>query len=115
MGQQPPDFVVEHADELPSLGHRDAEQLLNRKAKGVLLVHRRDIVEPVEVGDGLQVRLVLDELFGSAVEKPNVRVDPLDDLAIKLENKTEHAVGCRMLRAKLMVKLRRLCSAMVRL
>jgi hypothetical protein len=50
----------------------------------MLLVHRRDVVEPVEIRDCLQIGLVLDQLFRAAMEQPNMRVDPLDDLAVKL-------------------------------
>ena len=31
-------------------GHRDAEQLLGCQTERVFLVHRRDVIEPVEVG-----------------------------------------------------------------
>jgi hypothetical protein len=31
------------------LGHGEAEELFRREAEGVLLVHRRDVVEPVEI------------------------------------------------------------------
>jgi hypothetical protein len=41
-----PDLAIEDADELPALGHRDAEQLLGSQAERVLLVHRRDVIEP---------------------------------------------------------------------
>ena len=48
--QEPADLAVEHADELGTLGDRDAEQLLGREREGVLLVHRRDVVQAIEVG-----------------------------------------------------------------
>jgi hypothetical protein len=62
----------------------------------VLLVHGRDVVEPVEVADRLQVGLVLDQLLGAAVEEADVRVDALDDLAVQLRTNrnTPWAAGC---------------------
>src|SRR4051794_27921808 len=101
MREKPPDLVVEDANELPALRHRDTEQLLDSEDVGVLLVHRRDIVEPIEVGNGLQVGLVLDELLGAAMKEPDVRIDPLDDLAVKLKHKAQHAVRRRVLRAEI--------------
>ena len=66
--------------------------------EGVLLVHRRDIVEPVEIGHRLQVGLVLDQLLGAAVQQPDMRIDALDDLAVELQHQPQHAVRGRMLR-----------------
>ena len=64
----------------------------------MLLVHRRDIVEPVEIGVGLQVGLVLDQLLGAAVEQADVGVDALDDLAVELQHEPQDSVGGGMLR-----------------
>ena len=83
-----------------ALGHRDAEQFFRRQAKGVFLVHRRDIVEPVEIRDRLQIGLVLDQLLGAAMQKPDMRIDALDHLAVKLEHQAQHAMRRRMLGAE---------------
>ena len=64
----------------------------------MLLVHRRDVVEPVEIRDRLQIGLVLDQLLGAAMQQPDMRIDPLDDLAVELEHEAQHAVRGRMLR-----------------
>ena len=50
MREQPPDLAVKHADELRAARHLEPEQLFRREAERMLLVHRRDIVEPVEYG-----------------------------------------------------------------
>jgi hypothetical protein len=50
MREQASDLAIEDADELPTFGHRDAEQSLGRQAERMLLVHRRDVIEPIEVG-----------------------------------------------------------------
>ena len=67
MRQQPSDLAVEHADELRTLGHREPEQLLRRQAEGMLLVHRCNVVEAVEIRDRLQIGLGFDQLFGPAM------------------------------------------------
>ena len=82
----------------PRRGTVDAEQLLDREAEGVLLVHRRDVVEPVEIRDRLQVGLVLDQLLGAAMQQPDMRIDALDHLAVELQHQAQHAVRRRMLR-----------------
>jgi len=64
----------------------------------VFLVHRRDIVEPVEVGYRLHISLVLDQLLGAAVQQADMRVGALDHLAVQLDHKPEHAMRGRMLR-----------------
>ena len=64
----------------------------------VLLIHRRDIVEPIEIGHVLQVRARLHEFFGAAMQEADMRVDPLDHLAVKLEHEAQHAMRRRMLR-----------------
>ena len=68
-----------------ALRHLDAQQLLDRQREGVLLVHRRDVVEPVEVRHRLQVGLVLDQLLGAAMQQADMRIGALDDLAVHLE------------------------------
>ena len=83
------------------LRHREAEQLLDREAEGVLLVHRRDIVEPVEIRDRLQIGLVLDQLLGAAMQQADMRIDALDHLAVELEHQAQHAVRRRMLRPEI--------------
>src|SRR2546430_8700888 len=97
MREQTPDLAIEDADELPALGHRDAEQLLGCQTERVFLIHRRDVIEPVEVGQRLQVGLVLDQLLGPAVQKADMRVDALDDLTVELQYEAQDAVSRRML------------------
>ena len=83
------DLGIEHADILAALGHFQAQQLLDRQAEGVLLVHRRDIVEPVEIGDRLQIGLVLDQLLGAAMEQADMRIDARDDLAVQIQDQAQ--------------------------
>src|SRR5262245_26960527 len=67
----------------------------------MLLVHRRDVVEPVEIGQGLQIGLVFDQLLRPAVKQPDVRIDALDDLAVELEHEAQYTVGGRVLRPEI--------------
>ncbi len=101
MREQPADLGIEHADELGALRHGDADQLLDRERIGMLLVHRRHVVEPVEIGQRLEIGLVLDQLLGAAMQQPDMRIDALDHLAVELEHEAEHAVRGGMLRPEI--------------
>src|SRR5262245_9873923 len=77
----------------------------------MLLVHRRDIVEAVEIRDRLQIGFVLDQLLGAAMKQADMRIDPLHHLAVEFKHKAQDAVaGCWG--PKLIVKLRSEGSAM---
>ncbi len=67
----------------------------------MLLVHRRDIVEPVEIGDRLQIGLRFDQLLGAPMQQPDMRIDTLDHLAVEFEHETQHAMGRRVLRPEI--------------
>ena len=97
MRQDAADFRVEHPDQLPALGYGHAGELFHGQRERMLLVHRRDVVEPVEIGNRLQVGLGLDQLLGAAVQQTDMRIDPLDNLAIEFQHQPEHAVCRRML------------------
>src|SRR6185312_13749597 len=101
MVEEAPDFRIEHADILRPRRNLHAEELFERQHKAMLLIHRRDIIEPVEIAQRLHVGLVLDQLLGAAMKQTDMRVDTLDDLAVELQHQTQHAVGCGMLRPKI--------------
>ena len=61
----------------------------------------RDVVEPVEIGDRLQIGPDLDELLGAAMQQADMRVGALDHLAVHLEQQAQHAVRGRVLRAEI--------------
>ena len=92
------DLVEHDADVLRADRHVDAEQLLDRQAVGVLVAHHRHVVEPVHVGQRLDVGARLGELLGRAVQQADVRVGALDHLAVELEHEAQHAVRRRVLR-----------------
>ena len=88
----------QHAQILRPLGHFDVEQLFDREDVAVFLRQRRTVVEPVEIRQRLQIGLVLDQLFGAAVEQSDMRIDAFDDLAVELHHHPQHAVRRRVLR-----------------
>src|SRR5258706_4885498 len=101
MREQPSDLAIEHADQLASSGDRDAKQLFGRQAERMFLVHRRDIVEPVEVGQRLQVGFMLDQLFGAAMEQADMGIDAPDHLTVEFQDEAQHPVCRRVLRSKI--------------
>src|SRR6185437_9943820 len=101
MREQTADLGIEDADQLRTPGHLDAEQLLHRQAEGVLLVHRRDVIEPVEIRYRLRIGLGLDQLLGAAMQQADMRIDALDHLTVELEHEAQHAVRGRMLRPEI--------------
>src|SRR5262249_22491219 len=82
-----------------ALGCDDPEQLLHREREGMFLAHRGDVIEPVEIRHVLNVRAVLHQLLGAAMEEPDMRIGALDNLAVHLEDQPEHAMRRRMLRS----------------
>jgi hypothetical protein len=67
----------------------------------VFLIHRRNIIEPIEVGQRLEVGFVLDQLFSAAVEQADVGVDTLDYLTVQFQYKAQHAMSRRVLWSKI--------------
>ena len=92
------DLGIEYADQLATDGNLEAKQLLDGQAPGMFLVHRRHVIEAVEIRNGLQVGLVFNQLLGAAVQQSDMRVDACADLAIEFKHEAQHAVGRRMLR-----------------
>ena len=101
MVQEPRDLVEHHAYVLRALGRGDAEQLFDREHVTVLVAHHRYVIEPVHVPDRLVERFALGQLLGRSMQKADVRVGLLDDLAVHFEHQAQHAVGGRMLRTEI--------------
>ena len=81
----------------------------------MLLVHRRNVIQPVEIRYGLEIGLIFNQLFSAAMEQTDMRIDAGDNFAVKLEYKTQHAMGRRMLGAEVDVKFRTEASVMTSL
>ena len=67
----------------------------------MLLIHWRDVIEPVKIGQRLKISLMFDQFLGPAMQKPNMRVNALDDLAVEFKHQTQHAVRRRVLRSEI--------------
>lgn len=74
------------------------KHFLNRERIALFLRHHGDIVEAIKVRQGLQVRFVLNELFGAAVQQPDMRIKLDGHLTVQLEDEAQHAVRGRVLR-----------------
>ena len=105
MVEDAPDLAEEHPDQAGAARRLDAGQLLDGQAPGMLLVHRRNVVEPVEIRQVLQVGPALHQLLGAAMQEPDMRVAALDDLAVQLQDKPQHAMRRRVLRAEIQVEV----------
>ncbi len=99
--QDAADFREQHADQLTTLRHFEAQQLFDRQAEGVFLIHRRHVVETVEIRDILQVGARFHQLFGAAMQQANMRIDSFDHFTIEIEHKAQHTVRRGMLRAEI--------------
>jgi hypothetical protein len=98
---QPGQLEEQHPHQLAAPRHLDAEQLLHRHAEHMLLRHRRRVVEAVEIRNRLQIGLVLDQLLGTAMQEPDMRIGALDHLAVEVEQQAQHAVGRWVLRPEI--------------
>ena len=101
MVQDPGDLAEQHADILGARRRRDAQQFLDAEREGVLLAHRRDVIQAVEIGSRLEIGLVLDQLFSAAVEQTDMRIGPLDHFAVHFQHEAQHPVGRRVLRPEI--------------
>src|SRR5438067_5737980 len=68
-----------------------------------------DVVEPVEIGQGLQIGLVFDQLLRPAVQQADMGIDALYDFAVELEHETQHSVRRRMLRPEIDGEIAKRC------
>src|SRR6516165_4475728 len=95
--QDPGDLSKRDTNVLRPGWRRDPHQFFDSERESMLLAHRRYVVEPVEIRDRLQIRLVLDQFFRAAVQQTDMRIGALDDLAVHLQNEAHHAVRRRVL------------------
>ena len=101
----PADFRIHHANKAGAAGHLYAQKFLDRETPGMFLVHRRAIIEPVEIRHALQVSLVLQQLFRAAMEQADMAIHAGHDLAVEIEDHAKHAVSGRVLGAEVQRKL----------
>ena len=94
------DLAEQHAQQLATARRLDAHHLLDGEHEGVLLVHRRAIIEAVEIRDILKVGARLHQLLGAAMQQTDMRIHTLDNLAVEFENEAQNAMRRWMLRAE---------------
>jgi ribosomal protein S18 acetylase RimI-like enzyme len=78
-------------------GRRDTQQFFHRQYITVLIAHHGHVIEAVHVADALVVGLALGQFLGGTVQQADMRIGALDDLAVHLQDQTQHAVGRRVL------------------
>ncbi len=84
--QNTADFRVKHADQLATLRHINAEQAFDSDRIGVLLIHRRHIIETVEIRQSLKIGLRFHQLLGAAMQQTDMRIDTFNDFAVEFKN-----------------------------
>ena len=86
MVEQAGNLAEQHPDVLAPGRHLQAQQAFGGEYERVLLAHHRDVIQAVEVGDRLHVRLVLDQLFGAAMQQPDVGIGALYHFAVQFQH-----------------------------
>ncbi len=98
--QNPGDFVEHRPDVLAPFRHLDTKQLLDCQAVGMLVRHRRNIVQTIHIRNGLHPGTGFGELLGGPVQQTDVRVGALNDFTVQFEHETQYPVGRRVLRTE---------------
>ena len=52
----------------------------------MFLTQRGAVIETVKIRQRLQIRLVLDQLFGAAMQQADMGINALDNLAVQFHN-----------------------------
>jgi hypothetical protein len=94
------ELAKQGSNPLGTLGDLDVEELLNGQGEALLVGHHGDVVQSVEVRQGLHISLVLNQLLRTTVKQTDVGIGANDLLAIELQNQSEHTVSSRMLRTE---------------
>ena len=97
MVQHAGDFREHDAYVLSADRHVQTHQPFYRQAIRMLIAHHRHIVEPVHIGQSLNIGFTFSQFFGCAVKQTNVRVSTLHHLAIKFKHQTQNTMGCGVL------------------
>ena len=84
MVQHAANFAKQHTDQAGAARHDRACQPFDGQAPSVFLVHRRHIIQPVEIGQVLQIGAAFHQLFGATVQQADMGVAAFDNLAVKL-------------------------------
>ena len=99
VAEDPVQLHHQRTDVLGAPGRLDSEQLLEGDRRGMLVVHRGEVVHRVDVGHDGGIGGVLAQLLDAAMQVPEHRVNVDHDLATHLGHEAHHAVGRGVLRA----------------
>lgn len=97
MVQDTCDLTEQRPDVLGALRDLDVQQLLDGQGKALLVRHHGNVIQSVEVRQGLHVGLIFDQLLGTTMKQTDVGVRADNLLAIELQNQPKHTVSSRML------------------
>ena len=67
-------FGKQYAQILRADGHFEIQQLFDRQNITMLHRHRRRIIQPIKIGQSLQIGFILNQLFRTAVQQADMRV-----------------------------------------
>ena len=103
--QDAANFGIKNADQRSTTRNFSAGQTFDGQAPSVFLVHRRHVVETVEIRKVLQIGAAFHQLFGATVQQTDMRVAAFNNLTVQFQNQTQHAVSRRVLRAEVDVEV----------
>ena len=96
---------IEHANQRPTARHFHTCQLFNCQTPGMFLVHRRHVIQPVEIRQVLQIRPAFHQLFGAAMQQTDMRITALYYFAVKFQHQSQNTMRRRVLRAEVDVEV----------
>src|ERR671931_624081 len=91
---------IEIAPRSSALGDLEAEQRLDGAAERHRVEVVREVVHPLDDGDGLPVALVLRRLLDAGVDVADDGLEVADDLALERHQQAQHAVRGRVVGAE---------------
>uniref|UniRef100_A0A6J5ZYB1 Unannotated protein n=1 Tax=freshwater metagenome TaxID=449393 RepID=A0A6J5ZYB1_9ZZZZ len=100
VAHDPVKFEVDHTQILGALGNLNLEQLLDGAAIGHRVEVVGDVVHPLDDWDRLPIALLLGGLLNPGVEVAEDRLQAADHFAVERHQQAQHAVCCRVVRAK---------------
>ncbi len=95
------EFAENNAQIFRTQRHIAAEQFLHRQRIAMLKIHWRNVIQPVKIRHGLQVGLVLNQLFCATVQQADMWIGTLDHFTVHFKHQTQYTMRRRMLRAKI--------------
>lgn len=97
VARDPCKFRHHHTDILRPDRSLYAKQLLYGQCKGQVVGWRAEIVEPIGQRKDLGIGEAFRQFLGTAVEIADMRIHPLDNLAVELKDEPEYPMGAGVL------------------